>query len=56
MLRLLFAALVLAAILRPALGALRGARAREVILFGIALAGMNASFYLALDRIPSGSG
>ena len=56
MLRLLFAALVLAAIWRPALGALRGARAREVILFGIALAGMNTSFYLALDRIPLGIG
>ncbi len=51
MLRLGFAALVLAALWRPAL---RGLGSRDVILFGIALAGMNTSFYLALDRIPLG--
>jgi inner membrane transporter RhtA len=54
MLRLVFAAVVLAAIWRPALAGLRGAHARDVILFGIALAAMNTSFYLALDRIPLG--
>jgi inner membrane transporter RhtA len=54
MLRLAFAALVLIAIWRPALTALRGAHARDVILFGIALAAMNTSFYAALDRIPLG--
>ena len=54
MLRLAFAALVLAAIWRPALGALRGRDARDVIAFGVALAAMNTSFYLALDRIPLG--
>jgi inner membrane transporter RhtA len=54
MLRLGFAAIVLAAIWRPALGALRGRRARDVLLFGLALAAMNTSFYLALDRIPLG--
>jgi inner membrane transporter RhtA len=56
LLRLAFAAIVLAAIWRPAVRGLRGARAREVVLFGIALAGMNTSFYLALDRIPLGIG
>ena len=56
MLRLAFAALVLVAIWRPALDGLRDARARDVIGFGLALAGMNTSFYLALDRIPLGIG
>jgi inner membrane transporter RhtA len=54
MLRLVFAAIVLIAIWRPSADALRGPGARDVILFGIALAGMNTSFYLALDRIPLG--
>jgi inner membrane transporter RhtA len=54
MLRLAFAALVLVAIWRPALSALRGPHARDVLLFGVALAGMNTSFYMALDRIPLG--
>ncbi len=54
MLRLVFAAIVLAAIWRPALAGLRGAHAGEVILFGVALAAMNTSFYLSLDRIPLG--
>ena len=54
MLRLVFAALVLALIWRPALSALRGAHARDIVLFGIALAAMNTSFYLSLDRIPLG--
>ncbi len=50
LLRLAFAALVLVAIWRPSLAGLRGARLRDVLLFGVALAGMNTSFYLALDR------
>ena len=54
MLRLVFAAIVLALIWRPALAALRGAHARDVVLFGVALAAMNTSFYLSLDRIPLG--
>jgi inner membrane transporter RhtA len=54
MLRLVLAAVVLAAIWRPAHSALRGPGARELVLFGIALAGMNTAFYLALDRIPLG--
>jgi inner membrane transporter RhtA len=56
LLRLGFAAIVLVAIWRPALAELRGQRARDVALFGVALAGMNTSFYLALDRIPLGIG
>ncbi len=55
-LRLGFAALVLAAIWRPSLRALRESGARDLILFGVALAAMNTSFYLALDRIPLGIG
>ena len=56
MLRLGFAALVLVAIWRPGLAGLRGARARDIALFGVALAAMNTSFYLALERIPLGIG
>ena len=51
MLRLVFAAAVLAALWRPSAS---GFAAPDVLLFGIALAGMNTSFYLALDRIPLG--
>ena len=54
MLRLVFAALILAAIWRPALAGLRDSRARDVIPFGLALAAMNTTFYLSLDRIPLG--
>jgi inner membrane transporter RhtA len=53
-LRMLFAALVLMAIWRPRLS---GHGRRDVILillFGAALAGMNGTFYAALDRIPLG--
>jgi inner membrane transporter RhtA len=53
-LRLTLAALLLVAIWRPSFAALRGAHARELIAFGVAFAGMNTSFYLALDRIPLG--
>lgn len=52
--RLGFSAVVLLALWRPALRALRGEGARDVVLFGLALAAMNTSFYLALDRIPLG--
>jgi inner membrane transporter RhtA len=54
MLRIGFAAIVLVAVWRPGLGALRDRRARDIVLFGVCLAGMNTSFYLALDRIPLG--
>ncbi|MQA73253.1 MAG: EamA family transporter [Solirubrobacterales bacterium] len=52
--RLGFAALVLVAIWRPSLRGVRGTRLRDVALFGVALAAMNTSFYLSLDRIPLG--
>lgn len=54
MVRLVFGAVILAAIWRPALSQLRGVSGRDAILFGVALAGMNTSFYMALDRIPLG--
>lgn len=53
-LRVLLAALVLAALWRPRV---RGHSRRDLVLaaaFGISLAGMNLSFYGALDRIPLG--
>ncbi len=54
MLRLVLAALILVAIWRPSTAALRGPARRDLLLFGIALAGMNTAFYLSLDRIPLG--
>jgi len=54
MMRLVFAAVVLMVIWRPRLSALRGSHAGDLIAFGVALAAMNTSFYLALDRIPLG--
>ena len=53
-LRTLFAAIVLLAIWRPARAVLDRESTRDVILFGIVLAGMNLSFYEALDRLPLG--
>ena len=53
-LRMLFAAAVLMLIWRPRLS---GHGRRDVVLillFGASLAGMNATFYAALDRIPLG--
>lgn len=50
-LRLVLAAVLLAALVRPAL---RHLRDRNAIAFGVCLAGMNWSFYEALDRIPLG--
>jgi inner membrane transporter RhtA len=53
-LRVLLAALVLAALWRPRV---RGHSRRDLVLaaaFGLSLAGMNLSFYGALDRIPLG--
>jgi inner membrane transporter RhtA len=53
-LRVLFAALVLSVLWRPA-RASRGRRdLRLASAFGLSLAGMNLAFYLALDRIPLG--
>lgn len=54
MLRLVLSALVLIALWRPSLRAFREGGRRDAVLLGVALAGMNTSFYLALDRIPLG--
>lgn len=54
LLRSLFAAVVLAAIWPPRLGEHSREQLREAALFGICLAGMNACFYVALDRLPLG--
>jgi inner membrane transporter RhtA len=54
MLRLLLSALILLAIARPSL---RRRHRRDVgfaVLFGVVLAGMNWTFYEALDRLPLG--
>src|SRR6202165_5207800 len=54
LLRLVFAAVVLGALWRPRL---RGRTRNELLLaavFGLVLAGMNLSFYEALQRIPLG--
>jgi inner membrane transporter RhtA len=53
-LRSLFAALILLALWRPARAALDRSSRREILLFGFVLAGMNLSFYEALDRLPLG--
>ena len=53
-LRVLFAAVVLAAVWRPAVRGLGRRELALVALFGVSLAGMNGSFYLALDRLPLG--
>ena len=53
-LRVLFAALVLAVIWRPAVAGRTRADWRLILPFGIVLAAMNLSFYFALERIPLG--
>ena len=53
-LRIAFAAALLLAIWRPPLRLPSGEARRDVVLLGVVLAGMNLSFYLALDRIPLG--
>jgi inner membrane transporter RhtA len=53
-LRVLFAALILGALWRPALVGRSAAEWRLVSAYGFALAAMNLSFYEALDRIPLG--
>lgn len=54
LLRIGFAALVLAALWRPSPRGHPRESLRDAALFGLVLAGMNASFYAALDRIPLG--
>ncbi len=54
LLRSLFAALALAAFARRGVRELARAELRDVVVFGVALAGMNLCFYESLDRIPLG--
>jgi inner membrane transporter RhtA len=53
-LRVLFAALVLAAVLRPSTRGLSRSDWRLVAIFGLTLSAMNLAFYESLDRIPLG--
>ena len=53
-LRIAFAALMLFLLVRPKLGGYDRAGYLVAGLFGLTLAGMNLSLYLALDRIPLG--
>ncbi|MEA3036106.1 MAG: inner rane transporter RhtA [Sphingomonadales bacterium] len=53
-LRTAFGALVLLGLAGRSVRAPRGPERRDVVLFGMALAGMNLSFYAALDRLPLG--
>jgi inner membrane transporter RhtA len=54
LLRLAISAVLLVAIARPSIGGRSGADLRLAVAFGVALAGMNATFYEALSRIPLG--
>ncbi len=54
MLRSAFGALILFAVAHRGLRAPRGARLREVALFGLILAAMNLAFYAAIERLPLG--
>lgn len=54
-LRLVFSAALLLAIFRPRLRGRSRADWLTVLGFGVVLGGMNALFYLALDRLPLGS-
>jgi inner membrane transporter RhtA len=53
-LRVLAAAVVLALLWRPRMSGLGRRELWPAVLFGLSLAGMNFSFYAALDRIPLG--
>lgn len=53
-LRLGFSAIILLALARPRLRGLGRAQWTIAILFGLAIAGMNSVFYLALERLPLG--
>ena len=54
LLRTGFAAVILVAIWRPRVPRRASEPLRDAVLLGLALAGMNLSFYAALDRIPLG--
>ncbi|HEU5144469.1 MAG TPA: EamA family transporter [Dermatophilaceae bacterium] len=53
-LRLAFATLVLLAVARPSLRGHSASEWRTVVLFGLALAGMNLAFYASLEHLPIG--
>jgi inner membrane transporter RhtA len=53
-LRVLFAAVILAALWRPAVRGLSRAEWQLALAYGFALVAMNLTFYEALDRIPLG--
>jgi inner membrane transporter RhtA len=53
-LRVLFAAIVLIALWRPALGGRSAADWRLILSYGLVLVAMNLAFYEALERIPLG--
>ena len=53
-LRVLFAALILAALWRPAVRGLSRAEWQLALAYGFTLVAMNLTFYEALDRIPLG--
>jgi inner membrane transporter RhtA len=54
LLRSVFAALVLLGLAFRSVRPPRGTELRDVVLFGVALAGMNLSFYSALEHLPLG--
>lgn len=54
LLRLGLGAVILGAVVRPRVRGLTGGQRRLALLFGLTLGGMNASIYLAFDRIPLG--
>jgi inner membrane transporter RhtA len=54
LLRMGFAAIVLMAVVRPSIRTLTRAQIRLAIVFGATMAGMNLSFYEALQRLPLG--
>jgi inner membrane transporter RhtA len=54
LMRSVFGALALLVLARGSLHAMRGGRRWDVVLFGVALAAVNLSFYAALDRLPLG--
>ncbi len=53
-LRLAFSAVILILITRPSLISFRHRRGWMIVLYGLLMAGMNSSFYAAIDRIPLG--
>lgn len=52
--RVTFGALILVAMARPRLGRLSATQWREVVPFGLIIAGMNLCFYQSIARIPLG--